>query len=392
MMTFENREAETIIVGAGPAGLAVGAELRRSGAAFVMLERGQHVGESWHRHYQRLALHTPKRHSALPGLPFPRDYPTYPSREQVIAYFEKYARTFDLHPEFGRDVSRCTQGADGRWVVSTDAGDYRARNLVMTTGLNRVPRVPRWPGQETFPGPVVHSYDYSNGERFRGRRVLVVGFGNSGAEIATDLLEHGAHPAVAVRSKVNVIPRDLFGIPIIIFALLWKPFPARFADAMNALTLRLAVGNLSSLGLSKRDDGPFAQIDEAHKIPVLDVGTLAHIRSGEIDVRKNVESFDGATVRFADGTHERFDAVVLATGFTTGLASMFPNESEVLDGQGRPRINGRESSLRGLFFCGYELSRGGVLREIGIEARRIAATIANRPGAVARSGEAMAGR
>jgi len=103
---MDMRESNTIIIGAGPAGLALGAELRRSGVSFVMLERGEHVAESWHRHYERLALHTPKRHSALPGLPFPRDYPTYPSRQQLIAYFDDYARTFDLHPEFGVDVSR----------------------------------------------------------------------------------------------------------------------------------------------------------------------------------------------------------------------------------------------------------------------------------------------
>jgi len=377
-MTFERREADTIIVGAGPAGLAVGAELRRAGVPFLMLERGQHVAEAWHRHYERLKLHTPKRHSALPGLPFPRDYPTYPSRQQVISYFSKYADAFDLHPELGREVSRCTREADGQWVVSTDAGEYRAHHLVMATGLNRVPKVPRWSGQETFPGPIVHTHDYTNGERFRGQRVLIVGFGNSGAEIALDLFEHGARPAIAVRSKVNVIPRDLLGIPIIVFALLWKPFPARLGDAMNALTLRLAIGNLSAVGLSKRDDGPFTQIAEARQIPVLDVGTLARIRRGEIDVRKNVESFDGAIVRFADDTAERFDAIVLATGFATGLAGMFPNQPDALDDQGRPRINGRESSVPGLFFCGYDLSRGGVLREIGIEARHIARSIATK--------------
>src|SRR5262249_53437955 len=128
----------------------------------------------------------------------------------------------------------------------------------------------------------------------------------------------------------------------------------------------------------ERDDGPFAQIDETHKVPVIDVGTLARIRSGDIDVRKNVESFDGATVRFADDIREGFEAIVLATGFTTGLAGMFPNQPDVLDDQGLPRIHGRESAVAGLFFCGYHVTRGGLLREIGIEARRIARAIATR--------------
>lgn len=367
---------DTLVIGAGPAGLAVGAGLRRANVPFTILERGHRVGESWHGHYGRLHLHTPKRHSALPHRPFPRTYPRYPSRQQVVAYLEDYARAFDLRPELGREVRRCTRGADGMWEVATNAGAYRARRVVVATGLDEVPHVPRWPGLESFPGRIIHSREYRTGATFGGERVLVVGFGNSGAEIALDLAEHGVRCAVAVRGKVNVIPRDLFGIPIIVCALACRLLPPRVADAMNALTLRLAIGDLAVLGLAKRDGGPFAQIAESRQIPVIDVGALARIRAGDIDVRRGVASFDGSDVCFVDGTRERFDAVVLATGFTTGLAALLPDHASVLDAQGLPRRHGRESEAPGLYFCGYALSATGLLRQIGIEARAIVRDIA----------------
>jgi len=343
-----------------------------------MLERAERIGASWHRHYDRLHLHTPKSHSALPYRAFPRAYPRYPSRGQVVEYLDDYARAFELAPELRRDVQRCVRGADGAWDVATNAGHYRGRRVVVATGYNRVPVVPRWPGQDTFPGQIIHSRDYTNGEAFRGSRVLVVGFGNSGAEIALDLVEHGARCAVAVRGAVNVIPRDLLGVPITVFSLAFRALPPRVADAMSALTRRLAIGDLATAGLARSDVGPLVQIAERRRIPVIDVGTLARMRSGDIAVRKGVESFDGAEVRFADSTRERFDAVVLATGFTTGLPALLPDHASVLDPQGRPFECGRESMVAGLYFCGYDLSATGMLRQIGIEARAIGRDIAAR--------------
>lgn len=371
-------ETDTIVIGAGPAGLAVGAVLRRANIPFVMLERAERVGESWQRHYDRLHLHTPKSHSALPYRPYPRTYPRYPSRQQVVEYLGDYARAFKLEPELRREVQRCTRGADGMWDVATNAGDYRARRVVVATGYNRVPNVPRWPGQDTFPGQIIHSRDYTNGEAFRGSRVLVVGFGNSGAEIALDLAEHGARCAIAVRGAVNVIPRDLLGVPITVFSLGLRALPPRVADAMTTLTRRLAIGDLASVGLTRSDVGPLAQIAERRRIPVIDVGTLARIRHGDIAVRKGVASFDGDEVRFADGTRERFDAVVLATGFTTGLREMLPDHTSVLDADERPVDCGRETMIAGLYFCGYDVSATGMLRQIGIEAVAIGRDIAAR--------------
>ena len=368
-------ETGTLIVGAGPAGLAVGAALRRAAVPFIVLERAKHVGESWHRHYDRLHLHTPKRFSALPYRAFPRTYPRYPSRQQVVDYLTDYARSFDIEPELGREVQRCVR-ADDMWEVFTNGGVYRSRHVVIATGYNCVPNLPHWPGQDSFVGPVIHSSEYTNGEAFRGRRVLVVGFGNSGAEIALDLAEHGARCTIAVRGKVNVIPRQVLGVPVTMFALASRRFPPRVADRMNRLSVRLTIGSLASTGLEKSDVGPLETIAARRRIPVIDVGTMARIRRGDILVRKGVESFDGSEVRFADGTRERFDAVVLATGFTTGLAAILPDHLSVLDEQGCPRESGGESAVRGLYFCGYDLTSTGMLRQIGIEAKAIGRAIA----------------
>jgi cation diffusion facilitator CzcD-associated flavoprotein CzcO len=294
----------------------------------------------------------------------------------MVDYFDDYARSFDIEPELGRAVQRCVRGDDGVWETFTNAGtssgtSYRSRRVVIATGYNCVPNLPHWPGQETFTGPLIHSSEYKNGEAFRGRRVLVVGFGNSGAEIALDLAEHGARCTIAVRGTVNVVPRQVLGVPITVFALASRPLPARMADRMNRLTVRLTIGSLASTGLVKSDVGPLETIKERRKIPVIDVGTMARIRRGEIAVRKGVESFAGHEVRFADGARELFDAVVLATGFTTGLAAMLPDHLSVLDEQGSPRDSGRESAVPGLYFCGYDLTSTGMLRQIGIEARGI---------------------
>jgi indole-3-pyruvate monooxygenase len=350
--------------------------LRRANVPFVVLDRAERVADSWHRYYDRLHLHTPKGLSSLPYRPFPRRYPRFPSRQQVVDYLTDYAREFDIEPELRCDVTRCARGEDGAWHVVTNAGEHRSRHLVIATGFNRVPNVPQWPGCESFTGTVSHSSDYVNGEAFRDAHVLVVGFGNSGAEIALDLAEHGAHGTIAVRGKVNVVPRQVLGIPITMFALASRSLPPRVADRLNRLTVHFTIGSLASTGLVKSDIGPLQTIAERRRIPVIDVGTMARIRRGDIAVRRGVESFDGCDVRFVDGTRGRFDAVVLATGFTTGLADMFSDQSFVLDEHGVPRVTGRESAARGLFFCGYDLTSTGMLRQIGIEAKTIGRAIA----------------
>ncbi|HEY6985342.1 MAG TPA: NAD(P)/FAD-dependent oxidoreductase [Rhodanobacteraceae bacterium] len=370
----------TLIVGAGPAGLAVAAALRRRHVPFDIVERNASVGSSWRRHYDRLRLHTPKRHSALPFLPFPANFPRYPSRDQVVDYLDDYARAFEIEPEFGTDVSRFERINGDRWLVQTSRGARPAQNVVIATGFSRVPHRPAWRGLEDFAGRVLHSSEYRNGGTFRGQRVLVVGFGNSGAEIALDLAESGAACAIAVRGAVNVVPREILAVPITYLALAGRTLPLRIADRINALIVRLAIGNLAALGLREREDGPLREILEARRIPVVDIGTLDAIRRGAIRLLPGIDAFSRDEVRFTDGRSEPFDAVVLATGYETGLDAMFDAHALPLDEVGCPRASGREAAP-GLYFCGFHIVPAGLIREIAIEAVRIGDLIAARQAA-----------
>lgn len=370
--------SQTIVIGAGPAGLAVGACLKQANIPCLILEQSDRVGSVWHRHYDRLHLHTDKKNSQLPLFPYPITYPRYPSRTQVINYLESYAEKFHLDIRFKQQVISARY-EDELWIVHSREHFYQAQNLVIAAGYNREPYYPIWPAQEAFKGLVMHSSEYRNGELFRGKRVLVVGFGNSGGEIAIDLWEHGAQVGLAVRGGVNVIPRELLGIPILTISILQSQLPSRLVDAINAFILRFAIGDLTKYGLRKLPYGAITQMRRDARIPLIDVGTVRLIKEGRITVYGGVQEFCEDGVIFTDGRQRQFHAVILATGyrprvnaFLTGIAAA------AYDANGTPLSSGREASMPGLYFCGYHVSPTGMLREIAIEARNISRSIARK--------------
>ena len=369
---------ETLIVGAGPAGLAVGACLRRAGRACTIVERANAVGAAWRGHYERLRLHTVKRHSALPFRPFPVEDPQYVPRARVVDYLEDYAHAFELAPELGVEVTHVAPRPDGGWHVDSSAGARDCRFLVIATGYNHTPHRPELPGRERFAGTILHSADYKSGASFAGKRVLVVGVGNTGGEIAIDLVERGAAAVeLCVRGPVHVVLRDPFGMPaqLLGLATAWIPVAAR--DPMFRLLVKMTVGDLSQWGLRAPDEGIVAQLERTGRIPLLDVGTVALVKSGKIVVRPDVRELTARGAHFADGTAGDYDAIVLATGYRPGLAPLLGERAaDVLDERGLPRDSGRESALPGLFFVGYYAPITGMLREIAREARRVASAIA----------------
>lgn len=370
-------QTRVVIVGAGPAGLAVGGCLRQRRVPFVLLERNDQVATAWRQHYDRLHLHTTRHFSALPSLRYPAAVPTYPSRQQVVDYLDAYTRHFDLRPRCHQEVLS-VQRKEDLWEIQTAHDRYTAECVVVATGINEEPVLPTWPDQERFRGLILHSSQYHNGEPFRNLRVLVIGFGNSGAEIAVDLYEHGATVGMAVRSPINVIFRDRFGIPVQLLAIALSPFPPRTIDAITQPVMRATFGDLVPYGLSYAWDGVATQLRSQAKVPVIDRGTIALIKQGKITVFPGVERMTPDGMIFSDGTPAPFDAVVLATGYRVQLARLFHGCEGVLDAKGIPLVSGRATALPGLYFCGFHISIGGLLRQIGLEAQQIAREIASR--------------
>lgn len=226
----------------------------------------------------------------------------------------------------------------------------------------------------TFKGEIIHSSAYRNPAPYSNKRVLVVGFGNSGGEIALDLGNADIDVTLSVRGPVQILPRDLLGLPILTWAIAQRHLPARFADFINAPMIRLAVGSIEKLGLQRAAKGPRRMIEEDGRVPLLDVGTLAKIREGTIKVRGAIARFTADGVRFVASDAEGFDRVILATGFRPDLRALLPNAEGVLDGRGKPLVTGRATAEPGLYFCGQIASPTGQLREIGLEAQSIAAS------------------
>ena len=594
-------DIDTVVVGAGPAGLAVAACLSARGVPHVVLERAPHVAAAWRAHYDRLHLHTAKQFSGLPMAPWPRAAPRYPSRAEVVAYLEAYARRFRIEPRTGVTVDAIeedgavAEGGDERggqaaapppargraapppmrddrvhalrargavvgdsvhalghagavvgdsvhalgaggavvgdsvhalgaggavvgdsvhalgaggaivgdsvhalgagsavvgdsahalgaggavvgdsvhalgaggavvgdsvhalgaggaivgdsvlalraggavvgdsvhalgaggavvgdsahalraggaiaadrvhalggaglrarhgaptwtaptWTVRTSsphgAHAYRARNVVVATGCYGDPFTPDVPGLDRVGVPVVHTSAYKNpgtvfGGPAAGKRALVVGCGNSGAEIALDLAEHGADVTLVVRGPVHVVPRDLFGRPAQETGVLLSWLPPAVQDALATPIIERVVGDLRPFGIERPRLGIAQTLRARGRFPWIDIGTVAAIRAGKIRVRPDVVRYEPARALFADGSASPVDGIVMATGFRSGLARLVRAKEPVLDAESRPLAFA--TSMRGLYFVGFQLVGTGVLREISREAPRVARAI-----------------
>jgi putative flavoprotein involved in K+ transport len=367
---------EAVVIGAGPAGLASAAMLQRVGVETLVVDRADAIGHSWHGHYDRLRLHTVRWLSHLPGFRIPRRYGRWVARDDVVRYLEAYAVRHGLEIRLNTEVERLER--DGaRWRLRTPAGDIDASYVVVATGHNHTPVMPAWPGAETFAGELLHASAYRTGAAYAGRSVLVVGAGNTGTEIAVDLVENGAADvALSVRTPPHIVLREKYGVPSLALAVLFRHLPPRVFDRIAAAVRRADVGDLSAYGLPAPSDGLYERLVRDDAVPIVDVGFLDVLKSGRITIVPAVEAFEGEHVLLADGSLRRADVVVAATGYRRGLDRM-AGHLGVLDGTGRPVVRGAAThpAAPRLWFTGYTNPISGMFRELGIDAKRIARAV-----------------
>ncbi|WP_030753346.1 NAD(P)/FAD-dependent oxidoreductase [Streptomyces sp. NRRL S-31] len=367
------------VIGAGPGGLAAAHALRARGVRAVVLEKSDRVGASWRRHYDRLHLHTTRRLSALPGLGMPRRFGRWVSRDDVVRYLEKYAEHHELEIVTGVEVHRVERTGDGTgWLLHASGGrELTGAAVVVATGFNHTPRLPDWPGRAEYDGELLHAGDYRNAEPYRDRDVLVVGVGNTGAEIAVDLAEGGAaRVRLAVRAAPHILRRSSLGWPAQYTGVLVRRLPVWLVDRLAGPVGRLSTPDLSAHGLPRPDTGLYSRVRQG-AIPVQDVGLIDAVRTGKVEVVAAVTAFEDGRVVLADGSRISPDAVIAATGYVRALEGLVGHLG-VLDGRGRPVARGGRTpaGAPGLYFTGFTNPISGMLRELAIDAGKIARSVA----------------
>jgi cation diffusion facilitator CzcD-associated flavoprotein CzcO len=364
-------DRRAVVIGAGPAGLAVAAELGRRGVRATVLEQASAVASSWRGRYDRLRLNSSRWFSNLPGQRLPREAGAFPSRDQMVGYLEGYARGAGLDVRLNTRAERIDREQDG-WVVRTSTGDVAADHVIVASGYAHTPFIPDWPGRDRFGGELLHAAAYRNPEAFRDRDVLVVGPGCSGMEIAYDLIDSARRVRLAVRTPPNILIRSPVG-PLFARALL-KLGPRR-ADRVMPLIRRIEVGDLTEYGLPAPEEGIFARLERLGVAPaIVDKEVIEAIKERRIEIVAGVESLDESGVTLGDGSRIEPDAVIAATGYRCALEPVVGHLG-VLDERGVPLAPTGDEAAPGLRFVGF-LPRPAHLGIIGREATRAAEGIA----------------
>jgi putative flavoprotein involved in K+ transport len=367
---------EVVVVGSGPAGLAAGAMLKLGGLSTVILDRAETVAASWRTRYDGFRLNTSSWFSYLPGRSFPRAAGRWPTRDALVDYYEDYARHHALEIRLGTKVERIERDAH-RWIVVTDRGEASAPVVVVATGKYRTPIIPAWPGREGFTGELVHSADYRNAEPYRGRAVLVVGPGNSGFEIATQLDEGGAAAVqLSIRTPPHLIHRDIGPFPSDLFAVLARRLPVPLVDWASEMIRKQSIGDLSRYGLAAPPDGLYSRLRRTGMIPTIDGRLISALKKGRMEIVPGVERFDENEVLLADGKRVQPEVVIAATGYSRNLEPLVGHLG-VLDDDGQPIMSGAETHAEapGLYFLGFSEPLSGNLRQIRLDARRLARAV-----------------
>jgi len=373
------------VIGAGPCGLAAVKNLLEVGCTDVVCyDEHDSIGGNWAftDDPARASVHdgtrtiSSRRLSSFPDFPMPDEYPDFPSHRQMLGYFTAYARRFGLAPHIalGSRVEWCVLDGYGRWAVRVNArGTVRTEtfdNLVVCSGHHRDPYTPGYPGR--FTGTVVHSSAYKRPDPYRGRRVLVVGAGNSAADIAVDVARVATRTVLSVREGTYVVPNRILGRPVDGVYTYWRNrLPRGLLRLALKAWLRLAIGAWAGYGLPAPAAAPLA------KPPTVNSGLLAALRDGRVAARTGIERYGDRTVHFTDGRSEEFDAIVMATGFRIS----FPFLPGRIADPRRLRLNMMHPTIPSLYFIGLFQPIGCIWRLADRQARIAALRIGGRHGA-----------
>jgi putative flavoprotein involved in K+ transport len=370
---------QAVVVGAGPGGLSVAAMLKRGGVETVVVDRADAVGNAWRHHYERLHLHTVRWLSNLPGYKIPRQFGKWVARDDVVRYLEQYAAHHRLNVQLGTEVTRIDRDGDG-WVLRSPQGDIHATFVVVANGHNHTPDLPSWPGADTFTGELLHASRYRNATPYVGKNVLVVGSGNTGAEIALDLIEtNAASVKVSIRTPPHIVFRQQNGIANPMLGVAFRHLPAKVFDPIAEKLRTMTVGDLTEYGLPMPKDGLYERVLRDDSIPLVDMGFLDAVKAGQVSIVAAVTGFADDKVLLSDGTALQADAVVAATGYKRGLEPLVGHLG-VLRADGRPTVRGAqtEPGAPNLWFTGYTNPVSGMFRELGLDAKRIGRAVARQ--------------
>jgi cation diffusion facilitator CzcD-associated flavoprotein CzcO len=359
------------LIGAGAAGLGALHVLLDEGVSVDCFERTDRVGGHWHSDYESLHLITPRDSSGFEGHPMPSEYPLFPSRDQMRDYVMAFAADHGLESRvrFNTTVTSVrpldATGLGG-WHITTSDGARRAYDgVIVANGHLRDPFVPDYPGR--FEGHALHSGRYRNARDLRGDRVLVVGAGNSGCDLAVDAAQAGRETYVSVRNGLVFQPKTLFGRPRSELPLLAN-LPVRVQERVTRALIDVALGRSERYGLP----APATRNLHSNR-PVVNGQLLHFIQHGRVRVAPGIERFDGHEVHFTDGTSRQFDTIVYATGFKVTLPFLDSTQLEWADGVPL-RVAGMTLpvGLERLYFVGLAAPRGPQLPVYSAQARLIA--------------------
>lgn len=369
---------DTCIIGAGPAGLAAARALSERGLPYTQVERHRDVGGLWDIDnpgspmYESAHFISSKTLSGFTGFPMPEDYPDYPSNKQILAYLRSFADHYGLRDkiEFNTEVTSVTKLDGGGYRVVRASGQATEhQNVIVASGVQWNPNVPQLPGN--FTGEVRHSVTYRSPQELSGKRVLIVGAGNSGCDIACDAARNAERAVISLRRGYWFIPKHVFGMPADVFAHNGPVLPMRLEQWVFGKMLRLLNGDLTRLGLPKPDHKVF----ETH--PIMNTQLLHHLQHGDVTARPGIANTEGKTVTFSDGSQEEIDLILLATGFVHDV----PFAQDLFGDPQHPELYLTAFSKHdGLFGLGYVETNGAAYVLISQLAAMVASHIADRDG------------